>query len=327
MKSWARLYSSYARYSFAQALELCGAGPGDVVLIPGLICREILAPITQRGCRVEFYAVDRSLRPVLQDVSIAPRVILAVDYFGFPQDLSAITTLAKKYSAYVVEDNAHGYLSRDSAGVPLGERTGIGFVSFRKTLRVANGAYLTFDPSQFPNAGDVLDETSDPASSRLPLSFQMRQLAANLQSLSGLPLLNASRFVIRGVRVISGRSPLPESSGAEDRMPEDSRVHESSLARLDSLDESREKERRKQLYFEIASRLRQDGHRLIFETLEEGTVPWCVPIYSDHTQLAAIRRTLRGLGVEVFRWPELPSAVERSCPEHYSTLYVASMMQ
>lgn len=298
---------------------------GDVVYLPSFICRDVLAPVHELGGRVEFYDVDRSLRPIIPNRRIPARAILAVNYFGFPQNLADLQHFADDVGAFMIEDNAHGYLSRDQDGIELGRRTGLGFTSFRKTLRVVSGAFLDVDLDVFHNASGLEEPT--PTNSRLPLGFQVRRLTANVERVSGLPLLNAGRTTVRSMRRLAGRSVIPELDESEHTMPTHRAVHESALLAIHMLNHEKEVQRRRDLFTQIVDRLRTAKVDLVFRELLTNTSPWCVAFYASPSQLSLARRAVRGLGVEIFRWPELPTSVVGVCPDFYSEVYVISMMK
>ena len=66
---------------------------GDKVLFPSFICRDLLASAHAIGVIPVFYEVNLSLKPINLPESIDVRAVLAVNYFGFAQDL----TLFKNY--------------------------------------------------------------------------------------------------------------------------------------------------------------------------------------------------------------------------------------
>lgn len=327
MSNWQRYYSAYARQSLFDALRVSGVTAGDSVLVPAFICRDVLAPIHAVGATVEFYDVDMMLRPTIESVSRAPRAIIAVDYFGFVQDLRRLSNIAEQYGATIIEDNAHGLFSRDEHGVPLGERTGIGFTSFRKTLRVVNGAFLVVDLDCFPDADIVLGSPVAPSTAALPLTFRARRAVSALEVSTGLRLMRASRNVVRVARRLAGRPSLPQSEESETEMPPAQPVHASALRRLERTDPGAESDRRRDLYRRVATRLRDAGLPLVFDDLAPGTVPWSVPYFATTEQSAVAKRALHEFGLDTFLWPDLPAAVRASCPDFYTQVNVATMMQ
>ena len=327
MSNRQRFYSAFARQSMLDALRICEVSSGDTVLLPSFICRDVLAPIHAANARVSFYEVDEKLRPVTTSVVCTPRAILAVNYFGFAQDLGPLQAIAEKSGATIIEDNAHGLFSRDEAGVALGERTGLGFTSFRKTLRVVNGAFLSVDLTRFPDALSVIGNIESPAVDALPLSFQARHAVSSLERVTGLRLMSLSRSAVRRARQIGGRPTLPRTSESETVMPQPRSVHATALRQLEQTNEQDESRRRRELYHRVATRLQDAGFRLVFEELGSGTVPWSVPYFASQDQSTLARRALREFGLDTFPWPDLPAAARETCPEFYLRVNVVSMMQ
>ena len=141
-------YYSLARYAMIEALSLAGVGNGSCVLLPEFLCRDMLAPLHLLGARVCWYPVASNLQAATNPADWPKAdVVLAVNYFGFPQDLESFRIYEARTGALIIEDNAHGYLSRDQTGNLLGCRTGLGLFSFRKTLRIPDGGALWVDES------------------------------------------------------------------------------------------------------------------------------------------------------------------------------------
>ena len=116
-----RLFS-LGRYALLAALRVTGVSPGDKVLVPGFICRDLLASIHAVQGTPVFYPVDRTLAPQSLLAAQGAKAILAVNYFGFPQSLEPFRRYCAEHGASLIEDNAHGFLSRDALGHALGSR-------------------------------------------------------------------------------------------------------------------------------------------------------------------------------------------------------------
>ena len=81
-------YYGYARYALIDALKAAKAAPGEAVLIPELICRDVLFSLHAAGVKPVYYPVNKHLEP---DAPLPKaRLALAVDYFGFPQPLAPL---------------------------------------------------------------------------------------------------------------------------------------------------------------------------------------------------------------------------------------------
>ncbi|MDE2290511.1 MAG: DegT/DnrJ/EryC1/StrS aminotransferase family protein, partial [Elusimicrobia bacterium] len=140
-------FYAHGRNALAEGLRLAGAAGGRV-LLPAFICRDLLAAVAAAGATAVFYGVAPGLEP-----EEAPerwpeaRAVVAVDYFGFPQDLAPFEAYARRTGATLLEDAAHALLSRGADGRLLGTRAPLGILSLRKTLPLPNGgALLANDP-------------------------------------------------------------------------------------------------------------------------------------------------------------------------------------
>uniref|UniRef100_UPI0040487365 DegT/DnrJ/EryC1/StrS family aminotransferase n=1 Tax=Mariniflexile sp. TaxID=1979402 RepID=UPI0040487365 len=136
-------YYSLARHALVEALRLAGVREGSRVLLPEYLCRDLLAPLHLLGAFPCWYPIAPDMAPATAPAAWPlADVVLEVNFFGFPQDLAPFLAYAERTSAVVIEDNAHGYLSRDKVGQWLGCRIGLGVFSLRKTLRIPDGAAL-----------------------------------------------------------------------------------------------------------------------------------------------------------------------------------------
>src|SRR5581483_6103533 len=126
-----------------EALRAARIKGGDAVLLPEFICRDVLASLHAVGADAVWYPVSSDLLPASSPATWPQaRALLAVNYFGFPQDFEPFRAYAARTGAVLIEDNAHGFLSRDQTGRWLGTRGCAGLFSIRKSLPVPDGAAL-----------------------------------------------------------------------------------------------------------------------------------------------------------------------------------------
>jgi hypothetical protein len=264
------------------------------------------------------------LRPLELVKRDSIKAVIAVNYFGFPQDLEPFVSYANETGVGIVEDNAHGWLSRDSEGRLLGTRTAVGITSFRKTIRVVNGAVLhVSDGANNCVSPQQVDTNID----SLPLAFRIRRIAARIERRSGIPLLRLLRNTTRALRKITSGSALPQSSYlSEVNLPEDSRPHLDSLDRYKSLNQEIEIRRRRHLYSLVQQKLASAPIQPIFATLPEGVAPYGYPFFCESADLPEVERSLRKLSVEVIGWPDLPSAVETGAPGFYQQVRLVNFL-
>lgn len=317
-------FFSHARFALVEALRMSDVGPGNEVLLPAFICRDVLASIHHLGATAVFYQVDRSLNPIELVKRESIKAVIAVNYFGFPQDLEPFISYANETGVKIVEDNAHGWLSRDREGRLLGSRTSAGITSFRKTIRVVNGAVLHV--SNLAN-NFVSPQQVDTNTDSLPLAFRVRRISARIERKSGIPLLRLLRDATRALRRITRGSSLPQSNYlSEVNLPNDSRPHQDSLDHFKSLNQEAEIGRRRHLYLLVQQKLASAPIQPIFPSLAEGVAPYGFPFFCESAHLPEVEQSLRKLSVEVISWPDLPSAVEIGAPDFYQQVRLVNFL-
>ncbi len=315
-------YHSFGRRALASALELIGA-EGKTVLVPEFVCRDLLSSLHAAGAKAAYYPVGEDLAP-----STAPErwpeahAVLAVDYFGFPQELAPFREYCRRRGALLIEDNAHGLFSRDEEGALLGARGDLGILSLRKSLPLPNGAALVSpEPGRFSLAPqEPFDAPDEP---RYLAKQALRVVARNLGprvSLRGLNVLRSVRHALRGYRYSRGNPqaetslPLPERPCGQLAQP------------LRAAEPAAEVERRRALYELVEQRLKPTGVRPVFETLPKGVCPYGFPYRARLDQLAPALRALAALGLEPLPWPDLPVALAANAPERYRNVMLAHFL-
>jgi dTDP-4-amino-4,6-dideoxygalactose transaminase len=150
------------------ALEACGAGPGDTVLLPSYTFASDAEVVRYLNAEPVFIdtkpgrfhldpaaleaALDRLSRglpawpggPVGRSAAVIP-----VHYAGLPCDMEAITEIARHYGARVIEDAAHSFPSLLPDGRFAGTLGDVGVFSFYATKTITTGEggmVVTRDP-------------------------------------------------------------------------------------------------------------------------------------------------------------------------------------
>ena len=317
-------YYSLARQALVDALLLGGVSDGDRVLIPELICKDVVASIHTVKAIPVFYQVDKQLAPINLHADESIKAIIAVNYFGFAQNMGDFNRESQRFGAVLIEDNAHGFLSSDTSNSPLGTRGDLGIISIRKSLRIPDGAQLLVNnqlllkniPQQIPYVR-----------SPLGLRFTAQRLALKVQRITRLPLLEWARYVVRRIRLISTGSALPISPpSAEFESITPTGPRDSSMSSLQSLDIAHEINRRKTLYQTVASLSLNCDIQPVFESLPANCVPYGFPFYADSVAAASVSKSVKKLGIEVINWPDLPASVAKNAPIHYRQLWLVNFL-
>jgi len=319
-----RHYYRLARYALYEALRCIQIVPGDRVLLPAFICRDMLASIHAAGAVPVFYEVGRDLKPLELPVVDRMRAVVAVNYFGFPQDLLVFHRYCSSNSAVLIEDNAHGFLSCDAAGRFLGERGDFGIFSIRKTFLLPDGAMLMANTLEWQSC---MSEQLPFRRESLPSSFWMNYYLSGIDRKTGIAFHALGQDLIRKLRYLrTGHAIAPLVSADEFEMPLLPAPHRVSMAMFARQDFAGEIERRRMLYGEFHESLSLLHIKPLFHDLPEGTVPYGYPFYAEKSAAQQVARVARSRGFDCIQWPALPAAVEHEAPLHYKTLWLVNFL-
>ncbi|MBI5212496.1 MAG: DegT/DnrJ/EryC1/StrS family aminotransferase [Nitrospirae bacterium] len=316
---------SYGRHALAEALKIIGVGSGDKVLLPEFICRDLLSSVNSLGALPVYYGVNKKLALDFEaDKLPAAKAIIAVNYFGFPQDFKPFQDYCRRTGAILIEDNAHGLFSRDEDGCLLGTRGDIGIFSLRKTIFMPDGAALILNNTK--NVDKLMPQLEF-NSAAAPLSFKIKKFFKNIAPFVGVLPLNVMTSIVRFARKIkSGKEIASSSPDAEFNFPGPPNPCRDMFFYFSSVDVENEVQRRRELYTKVDGLLRGSILQPVFEALQQNVVPYGYPFYAAESEIRSIRVLLRKYGFECFRWPELPDAIKPYAPEYYKTVWFANFL-
>ena len=312
-------YFSMGRHALSAGLTALGVGAGHSVLMPAFICRDLLAAVHSVGAKTLFYPVNERLTPYALPVDASVKVVIAVNYFGFPQALDLFREYCAVNGATLMEDNAHGFLSRDEQGVLLGTRGDFGLFSLRKTFYWPDGAVLLVNRN-IP--GCHLPPALPTRKDSVSINFTVKRTLACIQNITGVRVRSASEKTMRFIRKIRTGNELPSSLGqSEYEMPRHPAIHCKSLQMLRKVDSIGEVCRRRALYFKFHKELEHIGIAPVFGDLPEGVSPYGYPFRTDAVRAGAVTDLARHLGFDCSRWPDLPAAIADHAPDFYRNVW------
>lgn len=125
------------------ALQACGIGPGDEVLVQSLTYVASFQAITATGarpvpCDVKCSSLTLDWQDAQRRITSRTKAIMPVHYAGGTGDLDAIYTLAREQGLRVVEDAAHAFGST-LAGRRIGSFGDIACFSFDGIKNITSG--------------------------------------------------------------------------------------------------------------------------------------------------------------------------------------------
>ncbi len=305
----------YARYAFLEVLKILGI---KTIYLPAFICRDMLAPINTLRIKYFFYEVNENLEPMLKDIKCD--AILMVDYFGFGQDFKAFEEYKKKYNSIIIEDNAHGFLSRDKNGVLLGTIGDIGLLSIRKTVFLPNGGALLVNNELYKNKNF---KNSEIQSSYEDVNYNKKldlkkKIFTKYLGIAILLLRRAIRFLKTGSAI-----PRPDRL-SEEEMPSNCYLTPILKDGIISIDIEKEMQRRKEIYLKIKEYAKKFNINPIYE-LDDNTVPFEFA-FIDNGNYKKLERYLYAKGFFILPWPDLPDSILGTCPDFYKNVKVVPFL-
>jgi perosamine synthetase len=159
-----------ALYAILRAL---GIGPGDEVIVPAFTCVAVPNAILYTGAVPVYADIDETTYTVdVEAVAAATgpntRAILAQNTFGLSADLDALSTVAARHGAALIDDCTHG-LGGTYRGMPNGTAaqaafystqwskpisTGLGGIAVTKDAALARELRMVEEASREPTAAD-----------------------------------------------------------------------------------------------------------------------------------------------------------------------------
>jgi glycosyltransferase involved in cell wall biosynthesis len=300
-------------------------GPhGNTILLPSYICREVVDAVVAAGAVIRWYDVDLSLKPINLFSTEASSFVLAVNYFGFPAEMEPFLKLQEKTGCFIIEDNAHGFLSVSSSGQLLGTRGDFSFTCFRKTFSRPSGCFLTMAKdyldlfrvdSELPslsrdeNLREVIKDTIRRLATLFPpiymyISYLVLKMSAVTRKASGLSL---------NTELVPKRA----SFGSSIRVP----------AWIRFLNPNKEVVRRRYLYERLECIAFEFNIKPLFPSLDSGIVPYVFPFFAgeESKNFDRFLKKIRSAGLLIQKWPDLPAIPERDIPDYYRNIYVVKL--
>ncbi|MHC4207465.1 MAG: DegT/DnrJ/EryC1/StrS family aminotransferase [Planctomycetota bacterium] len=138
------------------ALEACGVGLGDEVIVPGLTWQATAAAVLDVNAipiLVDVSGDNWCIDPTEVEKAITPRTkaIIPVHLYGCFADMDAINKIAREHNLRVIEDCAHkhgGELNGKKAG-SIGDMGSFSFQLSKLMTAGEGGALTTSDPALF----------------------------------------------------------------------------------------------------------------------------------------------------------------------------------
>ncbi len=311
------------RIAIALALRQMNINASDSVLVPSFHCASMIEPVTWSGATPVFYRINDDTSIDLDDIASkldgSCKVLMVTNYFGFPQNLSAIRAFCDCHNLLMLEDCAHCFLG-EHKGQPVGSYGDYAIASSMKFFPIYEGGLLvsnrhSLNAVTLRSGGKGFEAKA--ALNALEDSFSFGRLGA-IKALLWLPLATKDFLwgSIKKVKSSGTQSMVPGSSEGGfsfDPVWLDKRSSMFSRAMLKLVSRPRMGALRRKNYLKMAAALEGvPGCRPLFASLPEGVYPWVFPLLTDNPQPAF--DTLKSLGVPIIRfgeflWPGVDATV------------------
>ena len=277
-------------------LESLRLEPGSTILVPDYVCDVVLDPVAQLGLAHRYYPLGDDLAPDWDElearVTSATRALLAVHYFGQPQDLVRFREFCDRHGLRLLEDNAHGH-GGELDGRPLGSFGDVGISSPRKFLGTPQGGALWLDGEEVYLADDV-------APSRIPWPKTLQRYVSKR-----FPGLNR-----RVKSIVRGRPSYDDPRADREGPVPDGSLDPSSARVFADTDWRAMRARRQEVYGAWREFAQRHDLSPVYGRLHPEANPWCFPAYAASAEVASRWCAWGAAGaVRVFRWPALPEEI------------------
>ncbi len=302
------IFTYQGRYAVHLICQSLNIGPGTEVLVPAYNCGAEIDPFVWAGAKVIFYRIDErgaiDTQDIIRRVTASTKLVYVSHFFGWPQDIEALSHWCREKKLFLVEDCALCLFS-EGPQKTIGRTGDAAIYSFVKSLPVPDGGALVLK-----NKGVWKGKTP------------FRQPPFRNILLNSLPLLkkwfmNSNKFwqQYELMRKLLNKSwlkkPMDQAQEIEWEMPQsnyfDSQKIEWSISRLSKSILSKTNsqkiiEARRRNYQYLNDSLRNAPPiNLLFDELPDGVCPLSFPIYvNDRNRWA---QALENHGILVGGWP------------------------
>lgn len=311
------------RVAIALALKEMQVGAGHKVLVPSYHCPAMVEPVIWSGAEPLFYRINADTSVDLADVAAkldpSVKVLLATNYFGFPQQLTVLRTFCDTHGLKLLEDCAHSFLG-EYQGKSVGSFGDYAIASSMKFFPVYEGGCLVSSRHSLKNihigsAGFGFEAKS--AFNSLEKGFEYKRMGL-AKAVLALPMA-LKNFLWGQVKTRAPSENYALGPGASDGGFgfEEKWLHKScswfSRYLIRTVSRTRMGARRRENYLLLQEAVKGlPGCRPLFPVLPDGVFPWVFPLLTDNPQ--PIFNELKLAAVPVIRfgeflWPGVDAGV------------------
>lgn len=140
-----KYFLSHARVGIYLSIINEKINSNDEILLPDFICESVPNFLIFHGIKVKFYKINLNLKvnwiDLQNSITKNSKMILAVNYFGFPLEIEKFISFSKKHNLKLIEDSTHGHYGIHKNKL-IGTFGDYGVTSPRKHLPLNYGCIL-----------------------------------------------------------------------------------------------------------------------------------------------------------------------------------------
>lgn len=301
------IYFSSGRVALFNGIKLINLNRKKIILLPDIICKEILIPLKKLKIKYKFYELDNKLKPKWSELSKVKlkniSSILMIHYFGFPSDINKFRTFTKKNKIILIEDYCHGY-----DGYYKSKKLGtFGDISILSPKKLIKDLY----------SGGILKINKDFELKKINLKkkkiyfFQIM-----LKVLKNLSIFQNIKIFIKN-KIINSQILINNENHFDNRL-------------IDDLSMKILKEKKYNLkdriyqYKNLYSFLKKNKINPIYKlNIKNKIIPWHIPFYLEKNEILSFKEKTEKLNLNLVQWPEIPNEFkkENKMQKKYSRLH------
>lgn len=222
----------------------------------------------------------------------------------------------------MIEDNAHGFLSKDREGNWLGTRADFGIFSFRKTFFSINGGALWMKNQKIYNIQKL-----SPSLTTLPYKFKFKEILYFFHMRTGIPFGLIFESLFWFLRYLRTGSYFPiVNIENQNSMKPVGPINCHILKKIENKDLNTEATRRITLFYKVKNILSTSKITPIYLDLPEGTVPYGFAFRMNSKEISKVNYKIAKFGLYAVKWPDLPTVIAENSEQYYKNVFLINFI-
>lgn len=315
-------YTHKGRFGLGFLCQYWSLQQRDQVLVPAYNCGSEIDPFLYYGLDVVFYRVDQKAVIDFEDLMrrITPRtkIVYVTHYFGWPQNINALSDYCRKNNIYLIEDCALSLFS-NPVDFPVGILGDAAIYSFPKTLPVPDGGAVSV-PINMQLSGISMQKPPCSSIFKKMLPLIKRSVLRGVDKIKIYPYLPNCLSQSRGdakrvvLKTQAGLPEMPSSYYYDKKMETYSASAITQHILRHTCSDEVVRRRRSNYVLLYGALMELENIRPLFQELQEGVCPLYLPLLVEDRDAVACRLNREGISAiswwagfhRAFDWTEFP---------------------